>query len=72
MSKNAALMIAGIIFGIVSILHLLRLFFVMEVVVASYVVPMWFSWLGFIVAFILCVLMFRARTISLPTSQNFS
>ena len=62
MSKNLALMIAGIIFGFISIMHLLRSLFTVQIIIANYVIPMWVSWLGFIIALILSILMFKART----------
>lgn len=62
MSKNLALMIAGVIFGFISIMHLLRSIYSVQIVIANYVIPMWVSWFGFIIALILCVLMFKART----------
>ena len=61
MNKNTALMIAGIVFGIISLVHLLRSLLMTEITIAGYIIPMWVSWLGFIVAFILSVLMFMAR-----------
>lgn len=61
MNKNAALMLAGIIFGLVAIAHLLRIYFAAEILVMGDILPMWVSWLGFVVAAILCILMFGAR-----------
>ena len=61
MNKNMALMIAGIVFSIVSLLHLFRSLLTLEIVVAGYILPMWVSWVGFVVTFILSVIMFTAR-----------
>ena len=36
----------GIVFGIVALAHLLRLFAGTELVIASWVVPLWLSWIG--------------------------
>ena len=61
MNKNAALLIAGIIFDVVSLMHLLRIWLTVKITIADYVVPMWTSWVGFIVAFILSLVMFMVR-----------
>ncbi len=42
--------IAIAVFSLVSILHLLRLVFGWEVIVAGFTVPLWFSAIGFIIA----------------------
>jgi hypothetical protein len=48
--------IASVIFGIISLLHLLRLtFFHLEIVVDGYHVPLWISLIGFVVTAILCI-----------------
>ena len=60
MGKNGALKLAGLVFGLVFLVHLLRLLFSVEVIVAGYVVPLWVSGVGLLVSLILCVLMFSA------------
>ena len=60
MNKNIALFFAGSIFAIVSLVHLVRLFFHFEIIIADYPIPMWFSVIGFFIAFILSVWMFKA------------
>jgi len=57
--KDTALKVAGTIFLVVSIAHLLRIFMKFEVVMAGCVVPMWFSVLGFIFPLLLSLWMFR-------------
>ncbi len=48
--------IASIIFGIIAMLHLLRLtFFHVEIVVANFQVPFWISIFGFAITVVLCV-----------------
>ena len=42
--------IAAIVLAIVALVHLVRLFAGWEVIIAGYVVPVWFSLPGFIVA----------------------
>jgi hypothetical protein len=48
--------IASIIFGIIALLHLLRLtFFHVEITVDGCHVPMWISMIGFVVTGALCI-----------------
>jgi len=61
MKKNTALFLAGIIFGLVSLAHLLRIIFMATITIDSYILPMWVSIVGFIIAFILSALMFVSR-----------
>lgn len=56
--KDIALIIAGIIFTIVSIFHFLRLVFKTKVTIANYTVPMKVSLWGFIISLALAVWMF--------------
>ena len=51
--KNFALKIAGTIFFLISILHLLRLVFKIEVIIGGYIVPFYLSAAGFIATFLL-------------------
>ena len=47
---------ASVIFGIIAVLHLLRLtFFHVEIIVANFHVPMWISILGFLVTVAMCI-----------------
>ena len=54
-SKDIALRIAGTIFGIVAILHLLRLITGAPVVIAGWELPMMLSMVGLIVTAVLCI-----------------
>ena len=47
--KNIALRIAGILFGVVSVLHLLRVIFVVSVEINGWLLPIWLNWIGFFV-----------------------
>jgi hypothetical protein len=58
--KNLALKTAGTIFLAVSFMHLLRYIFKIQVTVAGFCVPLWFSLAGFIVPLLLAVWMFKA------------
>lgn len=61
MSKNGALTLAGIVFAIIAIVHLYRIFQMIDITVGSYMIPMWVSWVAVILGFVLCILMFVAR-----------
>ena len=60
MNTHIALMVAGTVFGLVSLLQLTRLFLKAEVTFSGKVVPMWASVVGFVVAFSLATWMFMA------------
>jgi hypothetical protein len=49
MSGRAFLLIAGVIFGVVTIAHLLRIFMALPVTIGGWMVPMWVSWVAVIV-----------------------
>jgi hypothetical protein len=49
MNKNTFCMMAALIFAVVALVHLLRLYFGWPAVIGEWSVPMWVSWLGFIV-----------------------
>jgi hypothetical protein len=59
--KNTALLIAGFIFAIVALAHLLRLYYGSDVIIAGYMIPMWVSYVGFIIPLGLSIWMFTAR-----------
>jgi hypothetical protein len=42
--------IAAVIFAVVALLHLLRLVMGWSIVIDSWTVPMWLSWVGLVVA----------------------
>jgi hypothetical protein len=58
-SKDLGLRISGTIFGIVSILHLLRLLTGASVIIAGYSLPVWVNVLGFFAGGFLCILLLR-------------
>lgn len=55
--KDIALRVTGTIFGIVSILHLLRLITGVLIEIADLSMPIWFNILGFIASAILCAVL---------------
>jgi hypothetical protein len=60
MDKNLALMAAGVIFILVSLLHLVRLITKFEVTVAKKPIPLWANIIGLLAAGFLAFWMFAA------------
>ena len=60
---NKAIYLAGIIFGLMALWHLARIFCPFNVTIGSYSIPYWFSYVGFILFGLLSVYLFRARHI---------
>ena len=56
---RAYLVVSGVIFGAVALLHILRLSLNWPVDLAGWAVPLWFSWVGLIVTGALCIWAFR-------------
>jgi hypothetical protein len=50
MDQKTFNLIAGLIFAVVALLHLLRAYMGWQVVIADWTVPMWLSWIAFVVA----------------------
>ena len=57
--KNTGLRVAGTIFGLVGILHLLRIITDAPVLIAEWSMPMWVNWLGALGASLMCGWMWR-------------
>lgn len=57
---HAALTVAGIIFGIIALMHLLRLIYKTEVMIGGKSIPMWVSIIGIILPLLLSIWMFTA------------
>jgi hypothetical protein len=49
LSKKFGLRVAGLIFGVVAILHLIRLLLSVPVLISDYSLPVWVSYVGFVV-----------------------
>jgi len=64
MSKNVSLVIAGIVFVIVAVFHLIRLIVKSRVTVGQWEVPMYFSIIGLILTGVLSILMFISVAMS--------
>lgn len=58
--KDTALKVAGVIFFVVAIIHLLRVILKTEVIIAGYVLPIWVSIGGFIAPLLLALWMFKS------------
>ncbi|MEK6793026.1 MAG: hypothetical protein AABX96_03955 [Nanoarchaeota archaeon] len=52
--------VAGLIFGVVAVLHLSRILTGFQVIFGSVSIPMWVSWIGFVVATVLSYLFFKS------------
>ena len=50
MTEKTFATIAAVIFALVALLHLLRLVMGWSIVIDSWTVPMWLSWMGLVVA----------------------
>ena len=55
-----ALITAGIVFGFVSIMHLLRYIYQVKVTIKGKTIPMWVSAIGFVFPLLLSIWMFAA------------
>jgi hypothetical protein len=53
MSEKTFDTIAAVIFGVVALLHLLRIVMGWSITIETWTVPMWFSWIGLVVAGVL-------------------
>jgi hypothetical protein len=50
MNQRSFSLLAGIIFIIIALLHLLRIIYGWEAVIAGWTVPMWLSWAALVIA----------------------
>jgi hypothetical protein len=50
MSQKTFTIIASVIFGVVALFHVLRIFLGWPAVIGGWTVPMWLSWIGLVVA----------------------
>ncbi|OGT36466.1 MAG: hypothetical protein A3F11_11805 [Gammaproteobacteria bacterium RIFCSPHIGHO2_12_FULL_37_14] len=60
MDKNVALITAGLVFSIVAIIHILRLYYKFSITIAGKDIPMQASTIGLIISFALALWMFIA------------
>jgi len=59
--KDTALKVAGVIFFLVAMAHLLRLIMKFDIIIAGYALPTWFSILGFVLPLLLSLWMFKSQ-----------
>ena len=50
MSQKTFTITASVIFGVVALFHVLRIFLGWPAVIGGWTVPMWLSWIGLVVA----------------------
>ena len=50
MSQRAYVGISGVIFGIIALLHLLRIVYGWEAVIGGWAVPLWLSWIALFIS----------------------
>jgi hypothetical protein len=50
MDRKTFFIVAGIIFGLVALVHLARIYMDWPVVIGDWSVPIWVSWIGLVVA----------------------
>lgn len=62
MTREFYLRIVGTIFGVIAMLHVLRLLLGWSIVIGGYTFPMWLSWIGLLVAGFLAYESFRLST----------
>ena len=55
MENRTYFLITGCIFGVVASMHLLRIIDHWTVIIGPWTVPLWFSWLGLVLAGCLCI-----------------
>jgi uncharacterized membrane protein YozB (DUF420 family) len=58
-STHLALAVSGVIFGLIAIMHLLRLAYSAKVTIGDRAIPMWVSVLGFVIPLCLSLWIFR-------------
>ncbi len=61
-SPYAAMIVAGIVFALVALMHLLRLIYKTRIMVGEKIISMKVSVLGFVVALVLSIWMFASST----------
>ena len=59
MNPKPYLVVSGLVFGVVALIHLLRVVGGWSFVVDGWSAPMWVSWVGLLVAGLLCGWAFR-------------
>ena len=50
MDQKTFVLLAGVVFAIVALAHLLRIFMDWPIVIDTWTVPMWLSWIALVIA----------------------
>ncbi len=58
--KDTSLKVAGVIFFLMAIIHLLRVVLKVEIIIGGMVLPIWASAFGFVVLLLLSLWMFKS------------
>ena len=53
MDQKTFVLLAGVVFAIVALAHLLRIFMDWPIVIDTWTVPMWLSWIALVIAGVL-------------------
>jgi len=53
MDQKTFVLLAGVVFAIVALAHLLRIFMGWPIVIDAWTVPMWLSWIALVIAGVL-------------------
>ncbi len=61
MTIRIYLLVVGLFWGVIAVLHALRLAFGWEAVIGGHVVPHWLSWVALGVSSTLCIRAFQLR-----------
>jgi hypothetical protein len=62
MSGKPFTLIAVLVFAIVALVHVVRLFTHFQVIIGSHTIPMWASWAGLVLAGVMAVMVWRENS----------
>ena len=63
-SKTFGLRLAGTIFGVVALIHLLRIITGVPVLIGGWSLPMWVNWMGLVATSLLSVILWKLSIMS--------
>jgi hypothetical protein len=70
MDQKTFTLLAGVVFAIVALLHLLRIYMAWPVVIGDWTVPMWVSWIALVVAAALSYFGLSPTPMTQPTKEQ--
>lgn len=56
------LMVAGLIFAFITVVHILRIIYHIDITIAGHVIPMNLSYIGALLGFLLAIWMFKSSS----------